>query len=253
MSVLSDGQNDMTKIFGSDLKLWLDANQINGIGVAVPNDGDNVSIWKNLGTDYPDFTKQNATRFPVYKKNIDNGNSAVLFTRGSSTTAVDADHLEFTTSFPSITYPYTLITVSKFRILNNNQNGVLCNSALGGIIAISNTYSLDTNGNFISNSFRKNDYLSGITFCIGIRNNVNVAEKIKVANGEYVSQAFSTSRGLPNQVGGRYTDYGSNFQIWNPRNWDGWIFECMVIQGDISLDKDKENKLIAYLKEKYNI
>lgn len=232
---------------------WFDANNINGKGLSVPNDGDNVSTWKNIGSNYPDFSKINASRFPVYKKNVQNGNSAVLFTRGTSTIAVDADHLDANGAIPSISYPFTMVTISKSRIVNNGINGVFCSYRYGGITMVQNAYVLDTNGGQITNNFRKSNYITDTCYCIGVRNNVNVVEKFKISDSPYSSLALSTQRELPNQIGGRYTDYFSNFNIWNPRNWDGWIFEVMLFEGDLTLTPIISKKIETYLKLKYNI
>jgi len=232
---------------------WFDANNINGLGVEQPNDGDNIGTWKNLGNNYPDFSKINASRFPILKTDIQNGNSGVLFTRGSSTTAVDADHLEAISSLPSIPFPFTLVTVSKPRNLNGNTNGVFVNGGSGGITYQNNEYNLDGDGQSLGNNFRKNNYLIDTTFCIGIRYPVGLVEKIKLGDGEYQKGIMVVQRGLPNQIGGRYTDYASNFQIWNPRGFDGWIFETMLFADDITLNPSREKKLQTYLKIKYNI
>lgn len=231
---------------------WFNANRINGFNESQPINNSSISLWENLGNNYPNFGTINSNRQPVLQENIQNGNSGLLFTRGDSSSSIDADNLESISTIPSINYPYTFAIVAKPRILNGNVCGVFCNSSGGGIGFINNEYCLDSDGVYLSNKFRKNDYIGDTFLVIGVIKGNNTIQKIKVGDGEYLNGTLNSGI-LPNQIGGRYTDYNTNFSIWNPRNFDGWIFEILLFEEDITEITNREKLLLSYLKQKYNI
>lgn len=243
------------EIFGSSLKNWFDASQVNGLNVLLPADGNEIDTWINLATGGDNAVQTMAPRKPVFKTDIQNNKPAILFTRGTSTTEVDADFLALP-SANGLALPYSVITVAKPRI----NNGDLCGIYAGGTYGGGNTitgykYSLDYNGYSYPSSFRQTEYLSNTFICISVYRTNTERDAIKIGDGEFTYNENPALVGTtPNQLGARF-DTNSPIAQWNSRNWDGWIMEAMSVNVDLALleNKDKLNHLMAYLKTKYEI
>ena len=257
MSVqINRASDEPLKIFGSDLKVWLDANQVNGIGITLPSNNDDVLTWKNL-TGLSDYGKTTgrSNRSPKFISKEDGKNNAVLFTRGTSTVAVDTDLLTLENTLP-LSFPLTYISVAKPRNLNGGTVNIIGNS--GGIGFQGNFYCIDGNGYSLPNTFRATEYRTSKCICI-CSYETSINRKCKVGDGIVISTTTgSSSSANALHLGGRGYDgdnWTVNFNVFNPRNFDGWIYEIIVVSGDLlnSSNVAKLKEVKSYLKLKYNL
>ena len=174
------------KVLGNNLKVWLDANQVNGAGIPLPSNNSDILVWKNL-TGLSDYGKGTgrSNRSPKFISQEDGVNNAVRFTRGTSTTAVDTDMLSILSPI-SVTGSLSYITVSK-RTSNQNIQGIVSNfgNGLNGIYTVNSTYSRNGVAN---NPFRFSDYLNNKVMVTSVVNATTNTTKIKVGDTAVVSQ-----------------------------------------------------------------
>ena len=243
------------KLFGSSLRNWFDASQTNGLNVLLPTDGNDINTWINLVIGGDNAVQTIAPRKPVFKTNVQNNKPAILFTRGTSTTEVDADFLALS-SANGLVFPYSVITVAKPRVNNGDVCGIYAGGTYGGGNTVTgNKYSLDYNGYSYPSSFRQGQYLSNTFICVNVYRSNTEKDAIKIGDGEFIYNENPALVGtIPNQLGARFDTNNPTAQ-WNSRNWDGWIMEAMSANIDLTLleNKDKLNQIMSYLKTKYGI
>lgn len=246
------------KIFNSNLKVWLDANQVNGFDVALPDNNEDVLVWKNL-TGLSDYGKGTgrSNRSPKFTLKEDGANSALRFIRGTSTTSVDADMLSvLTPTTLSIEISYAIVS----KRFDDGYLSGLASTISNGIsgINITNGYSVNETSN---NNFRFNTYLKEKVLTITSVSALTRTYRVKVADSSVVSRTFESidpAAFALGHIGGYGYDadsWGTNFNIFNPRNFNGLIYEVLVIQGDI-LDISNVGKLKTletYFKVKYTL
>jgi hypothetical protein len=222
------------------LALWLDARNIDGNHNSSLNDGDTVSVWKDLGQNSKHLTQEDTLRRPALIENVINGQPAIRFD-GS------ADYLENSQGLSISNEASVFVVTNKSayggaykKILSirgsNGSHGLLLSEGPGGDNMYVYAATTSSYVNIITNeSWKDSLVISSRVGSNSIDFDVN-GKNIGIQDFNYPIQGADIFK-----LGWAY----------NSEYWDGDIAEVIVFNRRVS---DQEKVMINhYLSNKWNL
>lgn len=242
----------------SNLVLWLDASSPTTINAGSPVDGDQVSSWTDKSTNAVSYTQATSGKQPLYKTNIVNGKSAMLFANASGQLLKEA-----ATTLISTGTGFTSFFVAKLTAFSQPYMYGYCFKQATSAVSPSFGYSSNAaykdaffgcdTGGITWKVFRGTTLSNPTTTWNYVEVNYNGSGATTIGNFNMnFDTAAATLTSASSNDGATSNVIGSGFQLGTDTySWNGYIAEWIVYNKLISAGE--RTNMQAYFLSKYGI